>query len=82
MIVYPVEIQPYEDELGDMFIARCPDLPLEGCIGVERDDALSNAIERIQWVLVELYLAGKPMPICSPIPKGGCGVPAMLHWGP
>lgn len=77
MIVYPVIIEPHED----MFIARFPDVPsLTECIGVERDDAILNAAERLDWALTELYLAGERQPTASPVEHGQLAIATSLFW--
>ncbi len=81
MIVYPVIVEPHHDAMGAGFIARFPDIPeVMDCIGWERDDALSNAIERLNWALTDIFLAGKPQPKASPIGAGQLGIGTPLFW--
>lgn len=77
MNVYPLVVEPRDDH----YLATFPDIPeLENCEGDQREDAISNAIERLNWVLADLYLEGRAMPLPSPILPGQLGIASPLHW--
>lgn len=76
MITYQVAIEPH----GDDFRAHCPAIPGAEHVAGGPDAALAGLPDKLNAVLIGLYLSGKPYPPCQMMERGMLSVTPSFHW--